>query len=44
MRLQINCDECDATKINEDNYKDYEEITKFIKDMKQSSSYPPRAK
>jgi hypothetical protein len=27
MILKINCDECDARKINEDNYKDYEEIT-----------------
>ena len=27
MRLKINCDECDARKINEDNYKEYEERT-----------------
>ena len=26
MRLKINCDTCDARKINEDNYKEYEEI------------------
>ncbi|WP_026526451.1 hypothetical protein [Butyrivibrio sp. VCD2006] len=26
MRLKINCDTCDARKINEDNYKGYEEI------------------
>ena len=26
MRLKINCDTCDARKVNEDNYKEYEEI------------------
>lgn len=26
MRLKINCDVCEARKINEDNYKEYEEI------------------
>lgn len=26
MRLKINCDTCDARKVNEDNYKQYEEI------------------
>ena len=26
MRLKITCDTCDARKINEDNYREYEEI------------------
>jgi hypothetical protein len=26
MRLKINCDVCDTRKVNEDNYKEYEEI------------------